>query len=154
MELSEEFRYIVRILGTDVDGTLKLPYALAKVKGIGINLGHAITRVLGIDPNIRIGYLSEQQLQRIEEVAKDPKSYGIPDWVLNRRRDPTTGKDMNLYGADLEFVTKEDVRRQITIKSWRGIRHSLGLKVRGQRTRTTGRTGTTIGVSRKEIKKG
>lgn len=148
--MSGEFKYIVRLLGTDIDGSLKLPYALAKVKGIGINLGYAIVRVLGLDPNIRIGYLSEQQLQKLEEVAKNPKEYGIPDWMLNRRKDPITGKDLNLYGADLEFTIKEDIRREIAIKSWRGIRHSLGLKVRGQRTRTTGRKGPPVGVARRK----
>ncbi|MEM4676127.1 MAG: 30S ribosomal protein S13, partial [Nitrososphaerota archaeon] len=77
--MSGEFKYIVRILGTDIDGTLKIPYALAKVKGIGINLGYAIARVLGLDTETRIGYLTEQQLQRIEAVAKNPLEYGIPD---------------------------------------------------------------------------
>ncbi|PUA32665.1 MAG: 30S ribosomal protein S13 [Candidatus Terraquivivens tikiterensis] len=149
--MSGEFKYVVRILGTDIDGSLKLPYALAKVKGIGINLGYAIARVLGLDTEMRIGYLTDQQLQRIEAVAKNPLEYGIPDWMINRNS-PAPVEKKHLLGADLDFAIKEDIRREIMIKSWRGIRHSLGLKVRGQRTRTTGRTGTAVGVSRKEVK--
>ncbi|MDJ0269400.1 MAG: 30S ribosomal protein S13 [Aigarchaeota archaeon] len=146
----KELRYIVRILGTDIDGSLKLPYGLAKIKGIGVNLGYAIARVAGIDPELRIGMLTDEQLRKIEEVAKDPTKYGIPSWMLNRRFDPVTGKDLQLYGAELELAIKEDIQREMRIKSWRGVRHSLGLKVRGQRTRTTGRKGGPVGVARRK----
>jgi small subunit ribosomal protein S13 len=69
--------------------------------------------------------------------------------MLNRRFDPSTGKNLHLIGADLELAVKEDIETMKRTKSWKGIRHALGLKVRGQRTRTTGRTGMTVGVSRK-----
>ena len=85
----------------------------------------------------------------MEEVARDPLGHGIPAWLLNRRKDPVTGKDLQLYGSDLVYAIREDIQREMRIKSWRGVRHSLGLKVRGQRTRTTGRTGTAVGVSRR-----
>ena len=144
-----ELRYIVRILGTDIDGSLKIPYGLAKIKGIGVNLGYAIARAAGIDPELRIGMLTDEQVRKIEEVAKNPTAYGIPSWMLNRRFDPITGKDLQLYGAELELAIKEDIQREMRIKSWRGVRHSLGLKVRGQRTRTTGRKGGPVGVARR-----
>lgn len=146
---SKGYRHIVRFLGTDLDGSLKVPYALARVKGIGIMLGYAIARAAGVDTEKRLSLLSEHELQKLEEVAKNPTKYGIPSWMLNRRRDPATGEDLHLYGSDLVFAIREDIRREMMIKSWRGVRHSLGLKVRGQRTRTTGRFGTTVGVSRK-----
>ncbi|MCS7136212.1 MAG: 30S ribosomal protein S13 [Nitrososphaerota archaeon] len=149
--MSGEFKYIVRILGTDIDGTLKIPYALAKVKGIGVNLGYAIAKVLGLDTEMRIGYLTEQQIQRIEAVAKNPLEYGIPDWMINRNS-PAPIEKKHLIGAELELAIKGDIEREIRIKSWRGVRHSLGLKVRGQRTRTTGRKGGPVGVSRKAAK--
>ncbi len=147
--MSRELRYIVRILNTDVDGSLKVPYALARVKGIGINLGYAIARVAGIDPDLRIGLLTDKQVEKIEQVAKNPVAFGVPRWMVNRRFDPATGKDLHLLGAELELAVKEDIQLMMRTKSWKGIRHSLGLKVRGQRTRTTGRTGMTVGVSRK-----
>ncbi len=147
--MSRELRYIVRVLNTDIDGSLKIPYALAKVKGIGINLGYAIARAAGIDPDLRIGLLTDKQIEKIEQVAKNPLDFGIPRWMLNRRFDPATGKDLHLLGAELDLAVKEDIQLMMRTKSWKGIRHSLGLKVRGQRTRTTGRTGMTVGVSRK-----
>jgi len=147
--MSKELKYIVRILNTDIDGTLKIPYGLSRVKGIGINLGYAIARVAGIDPDTRIGALTEKQVEKIEQIAKNPESFGIPAWMLNRRFDPATGKNLHLVGADLELAIKEDIEIMKRTKSWKGIRHALGLKVRGQRTRTTGRTGMTVGVSRK-----
>lgn len=146
---AQEFKPIVRFLGTDLDGSLKVPYALAAVKGIGVMLGYAISRVVGIDAEKRLGFLSEEELKRLEEAAKDPLGHGIPAWMLNRRKDPVTGKDLQLYGSDLVYAIREDIQREMRIKSWRGIRHSLGLKVRGQRTRTTGRFGTAVGVSRR-----
>ncbi len=148
-ELVKEFRPIVRFLGTDLDGSLKVPYALTAVRGIGVMLGYAMTRAAGIDAEKRLGFLSDEELKKLEEVAKNPQKYGIPAWLLNRRRDPVTGKDLHLYGSDLVYTIREDIQREMRIKSWRGIRHSLGLKVRGQRTRTTGRTGTAVGVSRR-----
>ncbi|HID04393.1 MAG TPA: 30S ribosomal protein S13 [Aigarchaeota archaeon] len=144
-----ELRYIVRILGTDIDGSLKIPYGLAKIRGVGINLGYAIARAAGVDTELRIGELTDEQVRKLEEVAKNPTAYGIPSWMLNRRFDPVTGKNLQLYGADLELSVKEDIQREMRIKSWRGVRHSLGLKVRGQRTRTTGRKGRTVGVSKR-----
>lgn len=149
--MAKELRYVVRILNTDVDGSLKVPFGLAKVRGIGINLGWALCRVAGIDPDMRIGMLTERQIEKIEAAARNPEAHGIPAWMLNRRFDPLTGSNKQLYGADLELSIKEDIQREMRTKSWRGIRHSLGLKVRGQRTRTTGRKGMTVGVSRKAV---
>ncbi|TRM83822.1 30S ribosomal protein S13, partial [Sulfolobus sp. A20-N-G8] len=75
---------------------------------------------------------------------------GLPSWIYNRRRDYDAGIDLHLVTSDLIFYVRNDIEREKRNKSWRGVRHSLGLKVRGQRTRTTGRTGMTIGVSKKK----
>ncbi|RLG07140.1 MAG: 30S ribosomal protein S13, partial [Thaumarchaeota archaeon] len=109
-ELVREFRPIVRFLGTDLDGSLKVPYALTAVKGIGVMLGYAITRAAGIDTEKRLGFLSDEELKKLEEVAKNPQKYGIPAWLLNRRRDPVTGKDLHLYGSDLVYTIREDIQ--------------------------------------------
>ncbi len=143
------FKYIVRIAGTDIDGSLKTAYGLAEIKGIGVNLAYALCRALGIDPEKRIGYLTDSEVKKIEEALKNPLAYGIAPWMLNRRKDYETGKDMHLIGAELIFYVKQDIEREKRIKSYRGIRHALGLKVRGQRTRTTGRTGITVGVKKR-----
>ena len=98
---------------------------------------------------MRVGYLSDDVVDNIEKVIKNPIENGIPSWMVNRRKDLETGRDMHLIGSDLILATKMDIQLMKRIKSWKGIRHSLGLKVRGQRTRTTGRTGRTVGVSRR-----
>ncbi len=145
----QELRLIVRLLNVDLDGGKKIPYALAGIKGVGIPLGYAVARALGIDPELRLGQLTDQQLAMIEDCVRNPAKYGIPSWMYNRRRDPQSGKDLHLIGADLDLAIKEDIQREMRIKSWRGVRHSLGLKVRGQRTRTTGRKTGPVGVVRK-----
>ncbi len=145
----EQFRYVVRIAGTDIDGKLKLAYGLSCIKGIGYNTALSILRVLGIDPNKRVGFLTDDEIAMIEDAILNLAKYKIPSWMFNRRKDYETGIDMHLVGADLIFKAKQDIEREKKIKSWRGIRHALGLKVRGQRTHTTGRLGVTVGVTKK-----
>jgi small subunit ribosomal protein S13 len=79
----------------------------------------------------------------------DPGKYSIPGRLLNRRKDADTGRDLHLVTADLTLRTKNDIDFMKNIKSWKGVRHSLGLKVRGQRTKTTGRSGKAVGVKKK-----
>jgi len=149
MSAQEQFRYIVRIAGTDIDGKLKAAHGLALIKGVGVNLAYALCRMLGIDPEKRIGFLTEAEIRKVENALRDPGSIGIPSWMLDRRKDYETGRDIHLVGADLIFAVKQDIEREKKIRSWRGIRHALGLKVRGQRTHTTGRLGITVGVRKK-----
>jgi len=147
---SEEYRYIVRVAGTDLDGSKKFLYALTDIKGVGIRLADAILRVAGLDPNIRLGYVSDQDVKKVEEILADPAKFGIPGWMLNRQKDISTGRDRHLIGSDLTLTIKSDIDTLRRTKSYRGIRHALGLKVRGQRTKTTGRKGQTVGVRRKK----
>jgi len=95
-----------------------------------------------------LGYLSEEDISRIDEVIKNPVENGIPVWFLNRRKDVWAGEDKHIVGADLIYVLKRDIDVMKKAKSWKGIRHALGLKVRGQKTRTSGRKGITIGVTK------
>jgi small subunit ribosomal protein S13 len=146
-----EFRHILRIIDANVDGTLKTSYAVAKVKGVSLNLANAILRKAEIDPDKRAGFLTETEVDKIEEMVRDPAKCGLPYWLLNRRKDAETGKDTHLISADLVLRTKMDIEQMKNIKSWRGYRHAYGLKVRGQRTKTTGRAGKALGVKKKEI---
>ena len=148
MSEQQQFKYIVRLFGQDVDGTMKVPYALAMVKGIGYNTARAIASKLGLDKDRRLGELSDEDIKKIENYLTNKKIPELPTWLYNRRRDYEEGVDLHLVTSDLIFYVRNDIEREKKIRSWRGVRHSLGLKVRGQRTRTTGRTGTTIGVRR------
>lgn len=147
--MSREFRHIIRIVDTDVDGSLKALYALKRIKGISTNLASAVLKRAGIDPHMRAGFLTEAELERIEEIIREPLKHGIPHWMLNRRKDLETGKNMHHISADLILRHKLDVDRLKEIKSWRGYRHAYGLKARGQRTRSTGRKGKALGVKKK-----
>jgi small subunit ribosomal protein S13 len=149
--MSQEFRHILRITGTDVQGTLKTVYAIAEIKGISLSLSNAILKKAGINPDIRVGFLPETDITKIEEIIEDPTKYNIPNWLLNRRKDAETGKDTHLISADLVLRTKMDIDGAKEIRSWRGYRHAYGLKVRGQRTKTTGRAGKALGVKKKAI---
>ncbi len=144
----ETYKHIVRIAGIDIEGELPLPYGLAKIKGIGYHTGLAIVRKLGLNPRLRVGYLSEDDVEMIEKAVRDPKSVSLPSWYLNRRKDYITGEDRHLIGADLIYEARQDIERLMKIRCWRGIRHALGLKVRGQRTHTTGRLGPVVGVTK------
>ncbi|MCC6012997.1 MAG: 30S ribosomal protein S13 [Candidatus Verstraetearchaeota archaeon] len=146
--MTSSYRHVVRILDTDLKGDEKLAYALAKIRGVGINLAYAVLRICNIDPEMRVGYLQDSDVKKIEETLLNLPSY-LPPYMLNRRKDLLTGKNLHLYGSDLVLSMKMDIDLMKKIKCWKGIRHALGLKVRGQCTRTTGRFGMTVGVVRK-----
>lgn len=149
--MSSEFRYLVRIRGKDLEGRKKLIAALADLRGVGDNFAQSVVSSLGLDPKLRLGTLSDAQLKELERALVDGSSLKVPQWAFNRRRDPETGETKQLVGSDLDFALKTDVDREKTVQSWRGVRYSLGLKVRGQRTRTTGRKGRTVGVRKSAL---
>jgi len=149
--MSREYRHILRIIDTDVDGTLKAPYALKKIKGISLSLAHAILEKAGISPETRAGFLTEADVEKIETIIEDISKHGLPSWMLNRRKDLESGTDKHVISADLVLRTKMDIEQLKDMKSWRGYRHAYGLKVRGQRTKTTGRSGKALGVKKKAI---
>ena len=124
-------------MGRDLNGSLKLVQGISKIRGIGPNLAQYILNSLNIDGNMRIGVISNAQIEQIEAVLKSPNSLQLPSFLRNRQKDMDSGKDIHLTGADLEFSLKNDLDRERALQSWRGVRHSLGLKVRGQRTRCT-----------------
>ncbi len=141
-----EFKHIVRIAGKDINGKKKVAAALADMKGVGANLSHMILNSLKIDSRLRFGALNDEQITEIAASLKDPSKLGIPNWALNRRKNIDTGSDIHVIGADLQITLRRDIERERVAGSWRGVRHSLGLKVRGQRTRCTGRKGRSVGV--------
>ena len=150
--MSQEYRHILRIVGTDVQGTLKTVYALTGIKGISLRLSNAILKKAGVNPDVRVGFLTESEIDKIEEIIKEPTKYGLPSWLFNKRKNGETGKDIHLTSADLVLRTKMDIDEAKEIRCWRGYRHAYGLKVRGQRTKTTGRAGKALGVKKKTIR--
>jgi len=121
---------------------------LTQIRGVGYMFANTILNVLKINPNQRIGYLSPEQVNSIESIIKNPSASNFPSWFLNRRKDVETGEDKHLLTSDIAFTVRNDIEREKTSGSWRGIRHMFGLKVRGQRTRCTGRKGGAVGVAK------
>jgi len=139
---------MVRIVGNDIPGERKMVVGLTQIRGVGYMFANTILNVLKINPGQRIGYLSPEQIKSIENVIKNPSTSNFPSWFLNRRKDVETGEDKHLITSDIAFTVRNDIEREKTSGSWRGIRHMFGLKVRGQRTRCTGRKGGAVGVAK------
>ncbi len=145
---TQEYNHIVRIVGNDIPGEKKITIGLTQIKGIGYNFATAILDTLKINPNSNVGYLTDSDVQAIEKLITDPSSSNFPQWFLNRRKDVETGNDIHILTSDIDFTLRNDIERERITSSWRGYRHMYGLKVRGQRTRCTGRKGGAVGVAK------
>ena len=146
--MATEYQYIIRIAGNDIPGEKKVIVGLTQIKGVGYMFANTILNILKLNPNQRMGYQSSEQVKSIENIIKNPSGSNFPSWFLNRRRDVETGEDKHLITSDVAFTIRNDIEREKTSGSWRGIRHMFGLKVRGQRTRCTGRKGGAVGVAK------
>ncbi len=146
---------IIRMSGRDIRGSYSIVGALMQIKGIGYNMARAIAisieRQHGINMNTKIGTLNEEQMAQVEALLKDPAKAGVPHYMLNRRKDLETGSDLHVIGTDLTVSMRQDIDRDIKNQTWRGFRHMYGQRVRGQRTRSTGRTGVTVGVTKAKV---
>jgi len=96
-----------------------------------------------------MGRITDEEADRIREVVGSYTSR-VPSWMMNRPKDVYTGEPRHLFGSDVSLSREEDVNIMRKIRCYKGIRHETGQKVRGQRTKSTGRTGLTVGVKRKK----
>src|SRR5437899_5893144 len=146
--VKEDFRYIVRMANTDLDGTRSVGYALTAIPGVGIRVSEAVADLAGVPRTERLGNLSEEQTDKIEATFAN-LGEAFPHWMVNRPQDWETGVDLHLTAADVEIQRRDDINRMKMIRSYKGVRHETGQKVRGQRTRSNGRTGLTVGDTQK-----
>ena len=144
----ESFNYIVRIANSDIDGQKKIVIGLQNIKGIGARTAQTIANKSSVDKTERLGALDDDKVKELEELVQSYVDYA-PSWAINRQFDYESGADIHLLGIDLDMVRADDVNRMKMIRSYRGIRHETHMKVRGQKTRTNGRRGLTLGVKRK-----
>jgi len=147
-----KFTHILRLLNTNVDGKTKIAFALTVVKGIGRRIAHIACKKADINPTRRAGELNEEEVERLMAVINNPRQFKIPDWFLNRNKDFKDGKISHLMANSLDNKLREDLERLKKIRCNRGLRHYWGLRVRGQSTKTTGRRGKTVGVSKRKGK--
>ncbi len=145
-----EFKYIVRIADTDLDGNRPIIYAIQGIKGIGYRVAEGIVKDLSMNPKQKIGELSDEQIEEIRVIIEEKLEEILPGWMMNHRKDYFTGEDRHVLSTELDLQKQDDINRLKRIRCYRGVRHERGLPVRGQRTRSNGRTGLTVGVSRKK----
>ena len=146
-----ETQQIVRIARTGVDGAKPVSKALTGLKGVGDMYANAVAQKLDIDADQTLGDLSEDKIDEIEEIIKNPDQIDLPKWVRNRRKERDSGEDNHLIESDLELKEEFDIRRMKEIGSYKGWRHEIGLPVRGQKTKSSFRSGSKIGVSRARL---
>uniref|UniRef100_A0A915E7T9 Small ribosomal subunit protein uS13 n=1 Tax=Ditylenchus dipsaci TaxID=166011 RepID=A0A915E7T9_9BILA len=106
--------------------------------------------LLSRDIDKRAGELSDEEMEKLTNIMLNPASFKIPDWFFNRQKDIKDGKNSQVLSTNLESKNRDDFERMKKIRLHRGLRHYWGLRVRGQHTKTTGRKGRTVGVSKKK----
>jgi len=148
----EKFQHILRVMNTNIDGRIKVPFALTSIKGVGRRFAYVCLRKADVDATKRAGELTEEEVDRVISIVSNPRQYKIPDWFLNRQKDIKDGKYSQVTSNGLDNKLREDFERLKKIRAHRGLRHYWGLRVRGQHTKTTGRRGRTVGVSKKKGK--
>ncbi|XP_068669621.1 small ribosomal subunit protein uS13z/uS13y/uS13x-like [Aristolochia californica] len=146
---NEDFQHILRVLNTNVDGKQKIMFALTSIKGIGRRLANIVCKKADVDMNKRAGELSAAELESLIVIVANPRQFKIPDWFLNRQKDYKDGRYSQVVSNALDMKLRDDLERLKKIRNHRGLRHYWGLRVRGQHTKTTGRRGKTVGVSKK-----
>ena len=109
---------MARIAGVDLPRDKRIEIALTYIYGIGLKSSKDILAATGVDPDIRVRDLTEDDISKLREAIDN--SYRVE--------------------GDLRRDVALDIKRLIEIGSYRGLRHRKGLPVRGQRTRTNART--------------
>jgi small subunit ribosomal protein S13 len=141
------FKYIVRLASTDLDGWRPVMYALSDVKGIGVRTGALVADQVGVARQQRIGNLKDDEIAKLND-ALGQLATSAPPWMLNRQYDWETGEDRHVFGPDWQIEVRNDINRMKKIRSYKGVRHEAGKKVRGQRSKSNGRKGLALGVQR------
>ena len=107
-----------RVLGIDIPGRKRLEYALTYIYGLGLTTSREVIAKAGLDPAKKADDLTDDDVTKLGAVIR---------------------KDYTIEG-DLRREVTQNIRRLISINSYRGSRHRRGLPVRGQRTKTNART--------------
>jgi small subunit ribosomal protein S13 len=147
-EFGPDFRHLVRLVNTDLDGKKSVGTALAYVPGVGKRLAYVVAREANVDAKQLIGNLKDPEIAAVNKAIEE-LTETLPTWMLNRRKDPESGDDRHMIGTEITIMLREDLNRLKKIRSWRGARHERKLPTRGQRTKANGRFGSAVGVQRK-----
>ena len=149
VERGADFKYILRLANSDVDGLRQIAMGLTGIKGVGIRTAVSLCDNANIPRDKLGGDLTDEEEKALEG-ALESHPEAVPEWMLNRQRDFATGEELHLFAQEVTMTQKDDIDRMRAAKSYRGVRHANGARVRGQRTRSNGRTGLTLGVEKKQ----
>jgi len=149
-ELGDDFAYILRMADSDVDGLRPIAIGLTSIRGVGMRTSQQICRLAGINGKTLGGHLSEEEQDSLRS-AIDDYATTVPWWLVNRQRDLGTNEDAHIVAMEVKMTRDDDISRMAGIKAYRGMRHRSGHKVRGQRLRSNGRKGSSLGVEKKKI---
>ena len=150
-EEEEDLQYFVRIGGADLDGTKTVERSLSELSGIGTRTARLVAEEADVDRTDTFGLLDEEDIEAVVDVVENLEDH-VPEWMVNRQKDFFSGETTHKIGTDLSEQRRHDINRMKQIDSYKGIRHRRGQKVRGQRTKSTGRTEGTVGVNVEAIK--
>jgi len=107
-----------RLIGVDIPNNKRIGIALTYIYGIGRHNSIDILRKVNIDPDVRANKLSPDEISRLNEIIQS--EYKVE--------------------GDLRRDVTGNIKRLMTIHSYRGMRHRMGMPARGQRTHTNART--------------
>ncbi len=131
--VEQQMESLVRVLDKDIKSSKKIIVGLTRIKGVSWAVSNGICHVLKINPMKKISELTKEEIKMIEDFIKNPR---MPHFLLNRRRDTDTGDDRHITSTDLDLRKEFDIKLLKKIRSYRGLRHALGLPTRGQRTKS------------------
>merc|ERR1712166_475729 len=131
-------------------GKQKGPFGLRQIRGVGRRFSILAMKIAQVDCNKRCGEVNEDEINKLNDLLSRPLEYNIPKWFLNRQKDPKDGTWYQVISNNIDGLMREDLERMRKSKNHRGLRHYWGVRVRGQRTKSTGRCGKTLGVQRKK----
>ena len=143
----KELKHLVRISGVDLPGGKNVGVALTAIKGIGNRIAKLVAIDAGVNANSTLGMLDTEDIVKIQTSVERIGDIA-PSWMQNRCKDMETGEDHHLLALELDISKLEDINNMKKTRSYKGTRHERHLKVRGQRTKSTGRKGSTVGISR------
>ena len=145
-----DFTPLLRVQNTNINGKQKAPFGVRQIRGVGRRFAILALKIAQVDVNKRSGEMTEKEITTVNDILSRPTDYNIPKWFLNRQKDPKDGTYLQLVANNLDTRLREDLERMRKAKQHRGLRHYWGQRCRGQRTKSTGRCGKTLGVIRKK----
>ncbi len=148
---NEDEVVLVRVLGKDIRGDIKLISALTRIDGISWAISNMVCKMMGLDKERKLQEFSKDELGKIEEFMKNPE---FPSFMKNRRMDFDSGEDLHISGTDLKLTKEFDLKRLKKIRSYKGVRHAANLPVRGQKTQSNFRRNRkpSVAAAKKKLK--